>query len=207
MDDLEAAETNRQQMAIKVKGEGDKLLDPTEQLNRSSEPEARDESRVPLAAFLSYAHEDKRAKQVFQNNLTVMMKKRFITSWQDGLIEPGMCWKEEIEENLERMEVFLALLTTAFLASDFIEKVELKAARARLLKQDKDFLFVLILVDDISLQGLDLAEYQILKPGGKAVRQHGSLRAGFDTAQKEVEKLIAARQEAKRHQTGGMRER
>jgi hypothetical protein len=57
---------------------------------------------------------------------------------------------------------------------------------------------VLILVDDISLQGLDLAEYQILKPEGKAVSHHPSRKAGFDAAQKELEALILKRQEVKK---------
>ena len=111
-----------------------------------------------------------------------------------------MRWKEEIEDNLARMDVFVGLLTTAFLASDFIERVELKAARARLAVQDRDFIFVLILVDDISLTELDLAEYQILKPGGKAVSQHASRKAGFDLAQTELEKLIHSRQQFKQQQ-------
>jgi hypothetical protein len=49
---------------------------------------------VPLNTFLSYSHEDKKAKLLFDLNLTVMKKKKFITHWHDGLIEPGMRWKD-----------------------------------------------------------------------------------------------------------------
>ncbi len=194
--DLEAAELGKQQVAVATRL-GQALVEPTPQLNQASEPQARGDARVPLRAFLSYSHQDKKAKEIFQQNLTVMAKKKFITQWHDGLIEPGMRWKEEIEDNLARMDVFVGLLTTAFLASDFIETVELKAARARLAEQDRDFIFVLILVDDISLNELDLAEYQILKPGGKAVSQHASRRAGFDLAQAELEKIVLGRQKLK----------
>ncbi len=190
--DLEVAELGKQQVAVDTK-EGKVLVQPTLQLNQASEPQSRREGLTPLNLFLSYSHKDKAAKMVFQDNLTVMTKKKLITPWQDGLIEAGMRWEEQIQENLGTMEVFVGLLTTAFLASDFIEKVELKAARERLRKEEKDFLFVLVLVDDISLKGLDLAEYQILKPGGKAVCQHASRKEGFNVAQKELEKLIEAR--------------
>ena len=151
-----------------------------------------------MNAFLSYSHEDKRAKAFFQQNLTVMTTTKFITSWHDGLIEPGMRWREEIQENLARMDVFVGLLTTAFLASDFIDKVELKAALEKLRAHGKDFLFVLILVDDISLSGLDLAEYQVLRPGGKAVSQHASRKDGFNVAQKELEVLLTRWQQTKK---------
>jgi small GTP-binding protein len=198
--DLEAAEQGGQSLALKT-SQGDSLaVKPTPQLNQASEPQARDGSRQPLKTFLSYSHEDKAAKGIFQNNLTVMMKKNYIAPWHDGLIETGMLWREEIEENLARMDVFVGLLTTAFLVSDFIETVEIKAARDKLNKQGSDFLFVLILVDDIPLEGLDLAAYQILRPGGKAVCKHPSRKAGFNQAQKDLEPILLARQALKKQQ-------
>ena len=128
-----------------------------------------------------------------------MTKKKLIEPWHDGLIEPGTLWKEQIVQSLETMEVFLGLLTTEFLASDFIETVELEAAHAKRKKQGNDFLFILIMVDDISLVALErLSQYQILKPGGKAICQHKSRKEGFNVAQKDLEKLILKLQDEKR---------
>jgi internalin A len=194
--DLEAAEAGKQQVAVKTPA-GDALVQPTPQLNRASEQAARDPARQPLSLFLSYSHKDKREKMQFQENLTVMNKKRLITPWQDGLIEPGTLWLEQITTQLEQMDVFVGLLTNAFIASDFIEKVEVKAARERLQVKGRDFLFVLILVDDIPLEGLDIAAFQILKPGGKAVSQHPSRKIGFTQAQRELEEFIRKRMKEK----------
>jgi hypothetical protein len=202
--DLEAAEMGKQQVAVNTASGDRVLVEPTPQLNRTSESEARDVRRVPLNVFLSYAHDDKKAKEIFQINLTVMMKKNFISPWHDGLIEAGMRWQDEIDENLEKMDVFIGLLTTSFLASNFIQEVEIRGAREKLHKQAKDFLFVLILVDDISFEGLDLAQYQILKPGGKAVSKHKSRKEGFNVAQKELESLFKKLQESKSPQRTGM---
>ncbi len=55
--------------------EGKALVQPTPELNQASEPESRAEDRVPLHAFLSYAHEDRRAKGIFQINLAVMTQE------------------------------------------------------------------------------------------------------------------------------------
>lgn len=189
---LAAAEMFKQQVAVR-QGQESVQVEPTAQLNRTSEDAARSDQRLPLRAFLSYSHKDKKAKQIFQDNPTVLQQKNLITSWHDGLIELGMRWKDVIDENLARMDVFVGLLTTAFLASKFIQTVELTAARQKLREDERDFLFVLILVDDISLAGLDLAEYQILKPGGNAVSEHSSLKKGFNQAQKELEKLLRNR--------------
>ena len=51
------------------------------------------------------------------------------------------------------------------------------------------------------MEGLDLAEYQILKPGGRSVSKHPiSRKEGFNEAQKELEKLILNRQAEKKVQ-------
>ena len=192
--DMEAAEQQKVKVPMQSSREN-VLIDPVPSLNLTSEEEPRTSERVPLRAFLSYSHRDKRAKGILQDNLVTLTRKKMLNTWQDGLIEPGTLWLEEINRNLDRMDVFIGLLTTAFLASDFIQKVELEAARKRLALKNRKFIFVLILVDDISLLGLDLAQYQILKPGGKAVTQHASVKAGFDVAQKELEMLILAEQE------------
>ncbi len=199
MSDLEAAELQKQPVAIKT-SEVQVSIQPTVLLNLTTEAEARDPARVPLNAFLSYSHEDRKTKDIFQNNLTVMKKKQLITTWHDGLIEPGMRWREEIMESLERTDVFVGLLTTAFLASEFIEKVEIKAALEKLCENGRGFIFFLILVDDISLGGLDLSAYQVVKPDGKAVCQHPSRKQGFNQAQKELERIIAERQAQKKQE-------
>lgn len=198
MADLEAAELSRFPVAFDTPL-GKLVVEPTKLLNQTSEQDARNPDRIPLKAFLSYSHKDKNAKTIFQSNLTVMTKKKLIEPWHDGLIEPGTLWKEQIVQSLETMEVFLGLLTTEFLASDFIETVELEATHAKRKKQGNDFLFILIMVDDISLVALErLSQYQILKPGGKAICQHRSRKEGFNVAQKELEQVILNLQEEKR---------
>ncbi len=170
--------------------------------DQALEPAARGNERVPLNVFLSYSHQDKKAKGTFEQNLTVMMKKRLITPWHDGLLLPGMRWREEIQMGLAKMDIFVALVTTPFLASGFIEQFELKAARDRLRTQGRDFLFVPILVNPVSVAEWDLDGYQLLMPGDKAVSQHRSLRAGFDLVQLELERLIKQRQDAKKREEG-----
>ncbi len=173
------------------------VVAPTPELNRVSEAESRDPGRVPLNTFLSYAHDDRRDKRLFDINMTIMKSKNLIAPWHDGLIEPGVRWREEIENKLESMDLFVGLLTNNFVASEFIQKVELKSAKKKLQQQGKGFLFVLILVDDIPLEGLDLAEYQLLIPAGKAVSKHRTKKEGFIEAQRVLEKLLMKRQGGK----------
>ncbi len=164
----------------------------TPQLDSVSELASRQRTKTPLKAFLSYSHKDRAAKNVFVENLSVMQSKGLIqSSWHDGMIEPGIEWKKAIEDQLESMDLFIGLVTTPFLASSFIQNVELTAARNRLKQRGKrDFLFALILVDDLSLKGLDLAQYQMIIPAEKPICKHTSRRNGFNEAQRKLEELV-----------------
>ena len=125
-------------------------IDASSELDRISFRESRDDSREPLRAFLSYAHDDFSRKERFKNNLSVMNKKKLIDTWEDGRIEPGTKWLEQIQENLGQMDVFIGLLTTAFLASDrLLRKWSSPRPARNLLKRNHEFGFYLIVVDDI----------------------------------------------------------
>jgi internalin A len=165
--------------------------------NRPSESNAR--SRIPLKVFLSYVDEDEKARKKFQSNLKAMIRSNYVHEiLYDQKIKPEETqWKKQIEEHLENMDVFVGLLTTAFLA-EFIQTDEWASVRKKLKSKRVDFLFVLILMDDISLEGLDTAEYKILKPSGKGVRNHSPHRNGFYIVQKELEKVFQKRQELKK---------
>ncbi len=192
---LEKATGHKQPFIVTLADGRVAQVEPTPQLDRTSEESSRDPEREPIPLFLSYSDKDRRAKDEFLLNLAAMSSKRLITTWHDNLMEPGTLWRAEIQEKLDSMGIFVGLLTNAFMTSEFIQEVEMVAAQKKL-KQGQGFLLVLILVDDIPLEGFKFTDdHQILKPGKKAVRKHKNLRDGFNQAQRELEALILARQQ------------
>jgi hypothetical protein len=99
-----------------------------------------------------------------------------------------MDWRPEIDQELEAMDVFIGLLTTNFVTSKFIQRVEFKRAMER--RSEKAAKMWLVLVDDRRIAGTTYEGIQVLKPGGKAVSQHKNLQAGFDAAEKELHRLV-----------------
>ena len=51
--------------------------------------------------------------------------------WHDTELKAGDRWDKEIRAELERMDIFLCLVSFQFLASDYIQNVELPRAKAR----------------------------------------------------------------------------
>jgi 8-oxo-dGTP pyrophosphatase MutT (NUDIX family) len=74
-------------------------------------------------AFISYSHADRRWLERLLNILSPL--KAHFDIWSDERIRPGDQWREEIENALIEARVAILLVSSNFLASDFIARVEL----------------------------------------------------------------------------------
>jgi hypothetical protein len=84
-----------------------------------------------VRVFVSYSHVD----AVWLQRLTPLLKGirgAHVKAWTDKDIRPGASWDKEIKAALEAMDVFIALVSVNFGTSDYIRKVELPRAKARL---------------------------------------------------------------------------
>jgi len=75
--------------------------------------------------FVSYSHEDAAWWERLRKVLAPMVRANPKAIWWDGFIAAGQTWREEIQQGLDAARVALLLVSPAFLASEFILKVEL----------------------------------------------------------------------------------
>lgn len=79
----------------------------------------------PLQLFYSYAHEDEEMRDELEKHLTLLRREGTISEWHDRAIVPGQEWDEAIKGQLDRADIILLLVSPDFLASDYIDRVEL----------------------------------------------------------------------------------
>ena len=85
----------------------------------------------PVRMFVSYSHENAAwCKRLFPV-LRVKANVDTLQPWHDTELQAGDRWDKEIRAELERMDIFLCLVSYQFLASGYIQNVELPRAKAR----------------------------------------------------------------------------
>jgi TIR domain len=80
---------------------------------------------VDKQIFVSYSHRDKGWLERLLEALAPHARREEIDVWADTMIAPGEAWENRISEQVARSNVAVLLVSTRFLASEFITDVEL----------------------------------------------------------------------------------
>ena len=121
----------------------------------------------PLQVFFSYAHEDEKLRDELAKQLNILERQGDIATWHDRRIKPGEEWAGKIAENLKVADLILLLVSADFLASDYIQDVELQTALTR--HQDNTARVIPIILRPCLWKKSKLAQLQALPTDGKPI--------------------------------------
>ncbi len=85
----------------------------------------------PIEIFISYAREDRSYLEDLTRHLRSLKRQNLIQTWSDADITAGTEWKKAIETHLDTAQVFLLLISSTFIASDYCYGIEMKRALER----------------------------------------------------------------------------
>ena len=123
-------------------------------------PGRKPRSGISVRLFISYSH----VNRVWMERLQPILRGfkyddrltcnrvglDFVHAWHDNELTPGNAWDAEIKSELERMDIFVPLVSADFFASGYIQEVELRRARER--HPSGELLVVPILLYESNLQ-------------------------------------------------------
>jgi hypothetical protein len=143
---------------------------PAKNPNAVGKTEWDGELRRHLRVFMSYAHQNAAWCERLFPVLKVKAKVDALQPWHDTELKAGDCWDKEIRVELERMDIFVCLVSYQYLASDYIRNVELPIAEARHKNGEIEIVPVLLYRMDLKHECEFLSELCPLPQWGKSWR-------------------------------------
>ncbi len=166
-DRVDHVECDNSYERIHIRSLMDEVINPTRPKDRPSRHSTT--SGVREKVFVSYSHKDKDWLARIQPHLKVLEHEGIaVNLWDDTKIKPGMAWREEIEKALAATKVAILLVSTDFLASDFIMKKELPEL-LEAAKDDGAVVIPLIIKPCRFSKNKTLREIQSVNPSSEAL--------------------------------------
>ncbi len=117
--------------------------------------------------FYSYAHTDEPLCRELRKHLTALRRSGLISDWYDRKIEPGCEWNIQIQDAMDRAGIILLLISSDFLASEYISSIELPFALKR---QDSGLARVIpILLRPVEVRDAPFSKLQMLPSAARPV--------------------------------------
>lgn len=127
---LEEAEKEKQPELKIPTPKGTVKVNATDENNRLTNEDARTDVWKPRV-FISYSHKDDAAKDALVLKLKVLQTAGLVDFWVDRDLAAGEEWNTGVKVELEKMDVFVLLVSDHSLTSAYINRVEIKRALER----------------------------------------------------------------------------
>ncbi|NEQ50353.1 MAG: TIR domain-containing protein [Leptolyngbya sp. SIO3F4] len=160
----------------------------TNQSAQSTTPAARLDPNQPLNVFISYSHRDEELKEELEVHLSTLKRQDKIKPWQDRSIEAGKKWDKEIKKALENAQIILLLVTPRFMASDYINDIELTHAMKR--HEAGTARVIPIILKPVDMKGTPLSDLQALPKDAKPVTRWDDQDEAFLDVVKGIRRVV-----------------
>lgn len=156
----EAARNDQRTRAERTAEGGTVMVNVREMLSEVESPEASTPRENSLPLFICYSHVDESAVKRLIPSLKVLARRGYIAHWRDTDLVAGEDWDDTINERLSNAQIILFMVSTDFLASEYITEHERPLAMRLML--EKKAVVVPVLLSDCSWREEDFAKLEKL---------------------------------------------
>ncbi|MEZ5986764.1 MAG: toll/interleukin-1 receptor domain-containing protein [Hyphomonas sp.] len=143
-----------------------------------------------MKAFISYSHADEHYVGRLQKHLVMLKREGLIESFYDRDIYAGDLLDEEIERNLAESQIFIAVVSPDFIASDYCYEREM--ATALEMHTKGRIRVVSVIVEPCEWQKSPLGNFLVAPKDGKPVAEWDNENAAFFNVVSEIRRIAEA---------------
>ena len=144
--------------------------------------------KYKMKAFISYSHKDEWALERLHTHLAMLRRDGQINEWYDREILAGGNFNQEISEQLESCELFLALVSPDFLASNYCYETEMNRALER--HDAGEVRVVPIIIEACDWKVSPLGKLKALPRDGKPVGEWTNQNTAFLDVVTELRRIL-----------------
>jgi len=138
--------------------------------------------------FFSYSKFDREYLEQLLRHLSVLRRSGKIAAWDDHQILPGEEWDDAIKDELAHADIILLLISSDFLATDYIWDVEIKTAMER--HAQKSAQVIPIVLRSCSWEDTPFGKLNGLPSKAKPVNSYGDRDQAWLDVVKGIERLL-----------------
>lgn len=142
-----------------------------------------------MKAFISYSHKDSNYLERLKVHLAQMKRDGLITEWTDEEIHAGGSLNNTISDALNSSELFLALLSPDYIASNYCYNKEFETAQR--MQEEGKIIIVPIIVEPCDWQRTPFGNLKALPKDGKAVSEWTNPNNAFLNVIDELRRLTS----------------
>ncbi|MEL6763156.1 MAG: COR domain-containing protein [Cyanobacteria bacterium J06607_6] len=143
-----------------------------------------------LRLFYSYSHKDDLLREQLETHLKLLQRQGLIQPWHDRRILPGDDWEDAIDDNLNRADIILFLVSPDFLNSDYCYEIEMPQAMER--HEKGEATVIPIIVRPVDWRGTPFNKLSWLPQNGEPVTQWRDRDAAWLNVETGIKDAIAA---------------
>jgi internalin A len=149
---------------------------------------AMDTPRQTVRLFYSYSHKDETLRNELETYLKLWQRQGLLETWHDRKIEAGAEWKQKIDDNLERADIILLLVSADFIASDYCYEKEMGRALER--HEKGEARVIPVIVRDVNWRIAPFAKLQALPKDGRAVTLWEDRDSAWRNVSEGIERVV-----------------
>ena len=141
-----------------------------------------------MKAFISYSHHDEHYLERLKIHLTPMRREKRITDWADKDIYAGSDLDSSISDELENSDLFIALISPDYLASNYCYEKEFDKAMA--MQEAGRITIVPIILQPCEWKITPFGKMKALPKDGKAVSEWTNENNAYLDIANEMRRLL-----------------
>ena len=140
-----------------------------------------------LRIFISYSRVDQALKNELVKHLEPLKRVNLVEAWNDGVLQAGDEWEEEIFAQLEEADIILLLVSIDFINSEFCYDVELERALER--HAEGSAVVIPIIIRSCHWQQTPFSKLQALPKDAKAITSWPDRDEAFTNVTEGIRKV------------------